>query len=388
MTLAGYLLQLLILSAVLLTLARNQSAIIRFQILAWAIGVAFLAITLGIDGQNNFYSNDQQIFTEIVTSLRTQNFRSSMGGWGGWADEGLLAWVINGRLPFTIPAAIISTAGIEPGLALRTVSIVCLLELSRRILRHTSVQTTFCKLLVLATSACGGIGIFFSLLALRETMMMLCVFQFATTKSPVVRSTMLLLLMQLRPHLAISLFVAALLLKVIEAFRSFRSGSIPKGVLLVLSATILGSFLFEFGASAGSASHEIDVLKAIGIDSRHILANLAGLQFLSGDGAVLSVSDLILARALFPETVVVPILFIGFHVFSTNRIKSFDYFVLTAFCVYIGIAGRTDFNSLRQNLPLISLMGYSIVRHFASGCGSTFSRPQEQFRTSNLKQLS
>lgn len=211
-------------------------------------------------------------------------------------------------------------------------------------------------------------------------MMMLCVFQFATTKSPVVRSTMLLLLIQLRPHLAISLFVAALLLKVIEAFRSFRLGSILKVVLVVLSATILGSFLFELGASAGSASHEIDVLKAIGIDSRHILANLVGLQFLSGDGAVLSISDLILARALFPETVVVPILFIGFHVFSTNRIGSFDYFVLATFCVYIGIAGRTEFNSLRQNLPLISLMGYSIVRHFASGNGSKFfSRPQEQF---------
>lgn len=153
MTLAEYLLQLLILSAVLLTLARNQSGIIRFQILAWAIGVAFLAVAFGIDGQNNFYSNDQQIFTEIVTSLRTQNFRSSMGGWGGWADEGLLAWMINGRLPFTIPAAIISTAGIEPGLALRTVSVICLLELSRRVLRHTSVQTNFGQLLVLTIAS-------------------------------------------------------------------------------------------------------------------------------------------------------------------------------------------------------------------------------------------
>jgi hypothetical protein len=96
-----------------------------------------------------------------------------------------------------------------------------------------------------------------------------------------------------------------------------------------------------------------------------ILANFIGLQFLASSAASIefSVAQLLMARIPLSETIVIPTLFtaltvVGRHI--TRRSK----WILWSFSIYVGLVTNTDFNSFRQNLPFMPIMGLCIVGKF------------------------
>ena len=132
---------------------------LQLQVVVWTIGVVAIAVIVGVDAQDRFYSNDQVLHTTIVRTLLK---------WS-WLDD---YPPTNARLPYILPAVVIATLGISEILALKIVSLICLLVLTNQLLLHYHGIRPADQLKTLYLTGCGLIGAFFSLLALRETMMM------------------------------------------------------------------------------------------------------------------------------------------------------------------------------------------------------------------------
>jgi hypothetical protein len=98
-------------------------------------------------------------------------------------------------------------------------------------------------------------------------------------------------------------------------------------------------------------------------ETSQVASNFAGLQFLTSHEAFvrLSISDLLFLRILFSETVLIPLGFTIAFILFGNSLNRRHRFTVLAFCVYIGIVTNTDFNSFRQNIPLMPLMGMVIL---------------------------
>jgi hypothetical protein len=211
------------------------------------------------------------------------------------------------------------------------------------------------------------------MLALRETMMMLFVTHFVTTRSPSRRAILILLIFLLRPHLAAALILAGIIMILFDGARArpsrFSLGSFAFVVLGVLS----GYLLFSFG-TAGSATgvwqlygHQWGIPIAY-----RIASNFFGLQFLTARSETVefSLQLLLLLRLLLAETVVIPTLFTVLHLTRPHQVDAQSRVVLLAFSIYVGLATNTDFNSFRQNIPFMTAMGLVILHHTKSRSSS------------------
>jgi len=294
-----YLTQVLVIGLALLLLLRKSSIILQVQVLIWMIGVIVLTYRFGLTEQLNFYSNDQRFYTDVANDLRLMSFSSDID----W-------WLTYSKIPYTLPAGILTWIGINPILALKVVSLICLLLVTRLVLA-TFPSTAF-KHVVMTVfiSACGGIGMLYSILALRETMMMLFVTYFCVSRIPAVRLTTLILLLLLRPHLAAVLIVAWLIGWIWESYRH-RQESIQSLVSLVLISVLLGRLLFIAGLWYDDGV-TLEGAQYWGVqDTLKVFSSLVGLQFLTADSETveLSISTLLGLRLFLSETIVIPMLF-------------------------------------------------------------------------------
>ena len=99
-----------------------------------------------------------------------------------------------------------------------------------------------------------------------------------------------------------------------------------------------------------------------------VASNFVGLQFLTvrEETVEFSIARLLLLRIVLNETIVIPMAFIAICLFASRWLNDRDRFTLLVFTIYASVVIGTDFNSFRQNIPLMPLIGLSIVRHLAS----------------------
>jgi len=349
--LALYTLQVALIAGVAYFFVRDKSLALRIQILAWFVGTASIAWQFGLVEQLNFYSNDQRYYSEIVKSFSTTGIPLDIDVWLG------------SKIPYTVAALPLALIGLHPTLALKAVSLVCLLALTRSVLNTSSSTTLKNCFITLWLTACGAIGTFFSLLALRETMMMLFVYRFATSQSLTTRGASLIALYLLRPHLAAAVFAAEVVMVVWRLVRVRLSLGMAETPSLIAIGIILGTALFSWG-TFGSSNLRTPFTGGWGISQVvRIASNFIGLQFLTvrEDFVEFSIARLLVLRMVLSETIVIPMAFTVVCLFFSHRLNDRARFTLVAFTVYASVVIGTDFNSFRQNIPFMPLMGLVVL---------------------------
>ena len=87
-------------------------------------------------------------------------------------------------------------------------------------------------------------------------------------------------------------------------------------------------------------------------------ANFLGLQFLVlGDAVKLSVVTLFATRILFIDTFLIPIIFLITMVIPSKRWNDLRIEIFSGFIFFYGVTSQTMFNSTRQNIPFLLIMG-------------------------------
>jgi hypothetical protein len=74
-----------------------------------------------------------------------------------------------------------------------------------------------------------------------------------------------------------------------------------------------------------------------------------------------SLTNLIVTRALFFETIAVPTLFALSLFVPFARFERLRLWVFASFVIYLGVITGTDFTSFRQTLPFMPTMGLLVV---------------------------
>jgi len=349
-----YIAQALLIAGVLYTLFRRQPLVLRLQIVGWVIGVIGIWWRFG-EGQLSFYSNDQVHYASIVRILVHETWPRTLGGWLEFS-----------KIPYPAAAVPLALIGINQTLALKSVSLVFLLALSRELLGRDQTSSIIGHARVLYLTGCGLIGSFFSVLALRETMMMYFVYRFATDKSLGGRVTSLTILFLLRSHLAAALIAAELTLALWKWVMGKRKLNYAEAPALILLGATIGTLLFTWrfiGVSRIRTPFNGDW----GIsETLQVASNFAGLQFLTAHEAFirLSVTDLLMLRVVFSDTILIPLAFTIACLVLRPLSRDRHRFALLAFTTYVSIVRHTDFNSFRQNIPLMPLMGLVALEVF------------------------
>ena len=363
-----YIFQAALIGGTLFYLARRQPFLLQIQILAWTIGVIAIALRFGISEQLVFYSNDQMVYAKMLVSLRDST-----------AESDLTWWISGAKLPFTGAALPLAWAGIYVPLALKTVSLVSLLVLSKSLLERNSSVGIARQASTAYLTGCGTIGVFFSLLALRETMLMLFAYQFVTANKLSSRTWLLVALALLRPHLALVLLLGELLLSLWD---SIRTPTIPKflePVALIFLGMSAGKLAYnwrlqDLGRSSVSFVDSWSLNDAI-----RVASNFVGLQFLTNDvwNVRLSIQSLLLLRLVLSETVLIPALFTILILMKGHRLTRLHRLALVGFTMYVSIATNTDFNSFRQNIPFMPILGV-VVLELLRARSQRFATPRSE----------
>jgi hypothetical protein len=346
-----YYAQTLLIGAIVLALFWRDGRLSRLHVVAWMVLVVALYRRFGPDEQLLFYSNDQRFYSSVVVAT-TEIGVPLQPSW----------WLSFGKPVYTLPATVLHYAGIDPALALKTVSLVSLLLLIRFVGAQLTARGVRFSLVTAYLTALGPIALLYSTLALRETTMMLLATVLLWGRRTDVRLWALIALATLRPHLAAAIAIG---LAVAWAMRTPRAqwrvsgaafrvfGSVLAGYLSYgLGTTILGS------GPVSASGHRWGIGPVM-----QVLSNLVGLQFLAVDESTraLSVVDLVTSRLALSETIVIPVLFTlgALVVFRSPQRRHVA--VIIAFGFYVGLVTLTDFNSFRQNIPFMPTFGMLVA---------------------------
>ena len=338
--------QALLLGLALLLIARQNGRFSNYSILyvfVWTVSVLAIRLKYGVD-QVVFYSNDQFYQLQMYERLLTNGLLFSPQQF------------VADRYLIIVPVRIFNIFGMEPILATKFLQAVCLLLLYRVCVKFLE-QNDLRVRLYHAIFFAGPLFIFLSTLGLRDLEIALATTYFFLGQNIYLKQVSLLLLLPLRPHLAVSLGFGWLISKVFKNF-NFRRVYLTL-VISTFSAFIAGGYGYAIGKNIqiGSA---ITTPQIIGQDPWwRFISNLVGLQFLTFDvGTVdMSIGKLLLLRLIFVDSFLIPICFVITLLsqkleFTLNRIQ-----VFLSFTFFLGLAAQTDFNSTRQNLPFLSTMG-------------------------------
>jgi hypothetical protein len=338
--------QAILLGLALLLIARQNGKFSSFSILyvfVWTVSVIAIRLKYGVD-QVSFYSYDQQTQLEMYERLLTNGLLFSPQQF------------VADRYLIIIPVRIFDMFGIEPILATKFLQAVCLLLLYRvcvKFLENNNLRVRLYHAIFFA----GPLFIFLSTLGLRDLEIALATAYFFLGQNIYLRQFSFLVLLPLRPHLAVSLAFGWLMLKVHRQF-SFRK------IYLVLtfwtiSTFVIGGYAYIIGRNIQFGNAIIGPQVFTQESWWRFFSNLVGLQFLAFDDRTvnLSVVNLLSLRLIFIDSFLIPICFVITLLsqkleFTLNRIQ-----VFLSFTFFLGLAAQTDFNSTRQNLPFLSTMG-------------------------------
>jgi hypothetical protein len=341
-----YLCQAILLGLALLLIARQNGKFSNYSILyvfVWTVSVIAIRLKYGVD-QVNFYSSDQQTQLEMYERLLINGLLLSPQQF------------VADRYLIIVPVRIFDIFGIEPILATKFLQAVCLLLLYRVCVKFLE-QNDLRVRLYHAIFFVGPLFIFLSTLGLRDLEIALATTYFFLGQNTYLKQFSLLVLLPLRPHLAVSLAFGWFFIKIFKKF-NFRRIYVALIVVTFIAFTVGG-----YGFIIGRNIRDGNAIVAPQIFDQdpwwRFFSNLVGLQFLAFDDRTvnLSVVNLLSLRLIFIDSFMIPICFVITLLsqkleFSLNRIQ-----VFLSFTFFLGLAAQTDFNSTRQNLPFLSTMG-------------------------------
>jgi hypothetical protein len=338
--------QAILLGLALLLVARQNGKFNNYSILyvfVWTVSVIAIRLKYGVD-QVNFYSSDQQTQLEMYERLLINGLLFSPQQF------------VADRYLIIVPVRIFDLFGIEPILATKFLQAVCLLLLYRVCVKFLE-QNDLRVRLYHAIFFVGPLFIFLSTLGLRDLEIALATTYFFLGQNTYLKQFSLLVLLPLRPHLAVSLAFGWLLIKIFKKF-NFRRIYFALVIVTFFAFTVGG-----YGFIIGRNIRDGNAIVAPQIFDQdpwwRFFSNLVGLQFLAFDDRTvnLSVVNLLSLRLIFVDSFLIPICFVITLLsqkleFTLNRIQ-----VFLSFTFFLGLAAQTDFNSTRQNLPFLSTMG-------------------------------
>ena len=332
---------------------RRLSLLVLVIPLAWFIGVSLIYWRYGPIGQWSFYQNDQYFHWRVVDQFLTQDFELTF-------DR--LNFL---RAPYTFPAYLLSVLGVDPTLALKFVSLVCAVtgvHIIDETVRKMSGRVSVGYIWIVAMP----ITVFFSLLALRETMMLLCVTHLFLGKSHPIRALSLLVLVILRPHLAAAIVFGLCWGWLFSRFQDRWY------LISVLATAVLPIYLGTIGFSIGNYviyQLPLRLYQDLFLQNQviQIFSAFAGLQFLtvSYQTVEYTTRSLLFIRVLFPEIVLAPLVFSVSCFFWTPRTTRLKLSVLATFVFFMAVSSGTDYMSVRQTLPIMPIMGVTALLSFS-----------------------
>ena len=323
----------------------------QLQILGWMSLTTAISVRYGLLEQQNFYSNDQRYHADLVKEILATGLTLDLD----W-------WLSAARIPYVLPATVIAAIGIEPLLALKFVSLLALLATTSLIQRVVLTTSTRDVAIASYLSATAFIGVFFAALGLRDTTMMLFAFWFFTSSSTGAKVSALVGLGLLRPHLAVAVLIGSLVALSLQKLRRDSIASPLRNFSYLAFAPALGYYVYSLGLQfqsgvSGVFGHTWGVSPVL-----RIASNYVGLQFLTVRESTVefSITSLLLLRLLLSETIIIPLLFTTV-IILTRRHSLLMQSVMWSFGIYVGVATNTDFNSFRQNIPFMSVMGLVVL---------------------------
>jgi len=192
--------------------------------------------------------------------------------------------------------------------------------------------------------------------------MMLLVLWFFTSSSTATKVSTLIGLGLLRPHLAAAVLIGSLAGLALHKLRRDSTATPLTNFAYLTAALGIGYYVYSSGLQfqsgmGGVFGHTWGVSPVL-----RIASNFVGLQFLTvrESTVAFSTTSLLLLRLLLSETVIIPLLFTT-AVILTRRYSLLMQSVTWSFGIYIGIATNTDFNSFRQNIPFMPVMGLVVL---------------------------
>ena len=338
--------QALLLGLALLLIARQNGRFSNYSILyvfVWTVSVIAIRLKYGVD-QVNFYSSDQQTQLEMYERLLINGLLLSPQQF------------VADRYLIIVPVRIFDIFGIEPILAAQFLQAVCLLLLYRVCIKFLE-QNDLKVRLYHAIFFAGPLFIFLSTLGLRDLEIALATTYFFLGQNIYLKQFSFLVLLPLRPHLAVSLAFGWFFIKIFKKFNFKRI------YMALIAATFFAFTVGGYGFIIGRNIRDGNAIVAPQIFDQdpwwRFFSNLVGLQFLAFDDRTvnLSIADLLSLRLIFIDSFLIPICFVITLLsqkleFTLNRIQ-----VFLSFTFFLGLAAQTDFNSTRQNLPFLSTMG-------------------------------
>jgi hypothetical protein len=346
----NYLFQILVLVG-LCTALQLRSKTLDLYVIAllsiWSIGVFAIFYKYGVD-QVLFYSNDQAYFKGVIEAIPEFGVQFSLWNLGG------------GDYPITLPALLLTKLGFDTVLAVKFLQLIALLFIyhdGRKILNRFGITVVGWHLIFF----CGPLFVFMSLLGLRDLVIAYFVMQFFFAKAPSIRIIALLATFMFRPHLFIALIVGWIV-------GMIWSSKIPRSYYFLISALVVG--MYFFGALAyhfgGAIQNGMPLTTAKDIFSQtkfsRLAANFLSLQFLTlGDSAKLSIPKLLSTRLIFIDTFLIPAFFLLTLLKPSNKWSGLRLQIFASFIFFYGIISQTPYNSSRQNIPFLLVMGLACL---------------------------
>jgi hypothetical protein len=314
---------------------------------AWLIGVCAIYFKYGND-QANFYSNDQNVHLENIR-IYIEN--------DGFNFQGIIPL----RYLITYPTYLLSKIGFDEILILKAIQIVSLIGIyfvSKKILLSKGLPLKLWHFAFIASP----LMIFFSVLALRDLTLGLFTISYIFERKIKRRAFIIALVFLLKPHLAISLLFgtfALALFRVVRTSLNYYVAFLFLGFSYFLGAVSysIGTY-FKDGFYPGFPRELFSQAKI-----SQLALNFSGLQFFSfvNDPTFPSVTTpthlLLLARIVLFDTFLIPLSFIFISVFLLRYLKNEAFLLISSFVFFLGLVSQTDFNSTRQNIPFLAVMG-------------------------------
>jgi hypothetical protein len=260
------------------------------------------------------------------------------------------------RYLIIVPVRLLNIFGIEPILATKFLQAICLLLLYRVCVKFLESNNLTVRL-AHAIFFAGPLFIFMSTLGLRDLEIALAATYFFIGQNRHLKQLSLLVLIPLRPHLAVALTFGWLVSKFIKQFQ-FKKTYVVLTFLTIVSFA-LGGYGYVIGRNLqfGNAVIAPEIFQQS--SWWRFFSNLVGLQFLAFDGETLNMSifRLLALRLFFVDSFLVPICFVITLMAQKIEHSVLRVQVFLSFTFFLGLAAQTDFNSTRQNLPFLSTMG-------------------------------
>jgi hypothetical protein len=334
--------------AIVFAVSRNKKTDV-FPIVAvgtWLIGVSAIYYRYGID-QVNFYSNDQDVHLRIIrTYIQNEGFNFQS--------------IISLRYLITYPTFLLSKIGFNEILVLKTIQILSLIGIyfkSKLILSSKGLTLKYWHFAFVASP----LMFFFSFLALRDLTLALLTISYVFESKLQRRAVFAALTFLLKPHLAIALMFGTIALFLFKLLRT--KFDLFVSLIFVFVSYLTGSISYSVGAHFKDRffpGFPNELLSQSKISQLSL--NFLGLQFFAlindKDSIVATPTHfLLLARILLFDTFLIPLSFIFISAFLLRKLRSESFLLLISFIFYLGLVSQTDFNSTRQNIPFLAVMG-------------------------------